>query len=165
VPKLVYTDQVLREVRRLFPSVWMFLRFVREDTTLGDYAVPAGSVVMASAEIMHRDPRFFREHYRFDPSRWSAAEGASVPEGAYFPFSKGARACAGEMFAKLQDTIILATLGQHWCARLVPGQQFRPIVYKSNAPRPGIEMSMERRDAAGAPVGSTVGHAWPRIHS
>ena len=29
--------------------------------------------------------------------------------------------------------------------RLVPGQHFRPIVNKSNAPRPGIEMTLEPR--------------------
>ena len=165
VPKLSYTDMVLSEVRRLFPSVWMVLRFVREDTTFDDYAVPAGSVVMASAQIMHRDPRFFSEHYRFDPLRWSPEGSANLPEGAYFPFSQGARACAGETFAKLEDTIILATLGQHWRAQLVAGQHFRPIIYKSNAPRPGIEMSLERRDTDGAPAAKAQGHAWPRMHS
>ena len=105
----------------------MVLRFVREDTTFDGYAVPAGSVVMASQQIMHRDPRFFREHYRFDPSRWTPEGSAGLPEFAYFPFSQGARACAGGMFAKLDDAIILATLGQHWRPRLVPGQHFRPI--------------------------------------
>jgi cytochrome P450 len=164
VPKLVYTDQVLSEVRRLFPSVWMVLRFVREDTTFDGYAVPAGSVVMASQQLMHRDPRFFREHYRFDPSRWTPEGSAGLPEYAYFPFSQGARACAGGMFAKLDDAIILATLGQHWRPRLVPGQHFRPITYKSNAPRPGIEMSMEPR-GPGATAATSAGHAWPRIHS
>ena len=164
VPRLVYTDQVLKEVRRLFPSVWMFLRFVREDTAFGDYAVPAGSVVMACAELMHRDPRSFAHHYRFDPARWTPEASASVPEGAYFPFSQGARACAGEAFAKLQDALILATLGQHWRARLVPGQHFRPIVYKSNAPRPGIEMTLEWRGASDVAHEASRGHAWPRMH-
>jgi cytochrome P450 len=164
VPRLVYTDMVLREVRRLFPSVWMFLRFVREDTTFDDYAVPAGSVLMGCAELMHRDPRSFAHHYRFDPARWTPEASASVPEGAYFPFSQGARACAGEHFAKLQDTIILATLGQYWRARLVPGQHFRPIVYKSNAPRPGIEMTLEWRGGGDAGIEASRGHAWPRMH-
>jgi cytochrome P450 len=164
VPRLVYTDMVLQEVRRLFPSVWMFLRFVREDTAFGDYAVPAGSVVMACAELMHRDPRSFAHHYRFDPARWTPEASASVPQGAYFPFSQGARACAGEGFVKLQDAIILATLGQHWRARLVPGQHFRPIVYKSNAPRPGIEMTLEARGVRGAAHDASRGHAWPRMH-
>lgn len=164
VPRLVYTNMVLREVRRLFPSVWMFLRFVREDTACGDYAVPAGSVVMASAQLMHRDPRSFTHHYRFDPSRWTPEASASVPAGAYFPFSEGARACAGEGFANLQDAIILATLGQHWNARLVPGQHFRPIVYKSNAPRPGIEMTLAWRGATGVAPEASRAHAWPRMH-
>ena len=159
----MYTDQVLKEVRRLFPSVWMFLRFVREDTAFGDYAVPAGSVVMACAELMHRDPRSFAHHYRFDPARWTPEASASVPEGVYFPFSQGARACAGEAFAKLQDALILATLGQHWRARLVPGQHFRPIVYKSNAPRPGVEMTLEWRGTSDARrtrrAAATRGHA------
>lgn len=98
VPRLVYTGMVLREVRRLFPSVWMFLRFVREDTAFGDYAVPAGSVVRACAELMHRDPR---------------------SRGRLLPVQSGsAGVCAGEGFVNLQDTIILTMLGQHWRARL-----------------------------------------------
>jgi hypothetical protein len=101
----------------------------------------------------------------YDPSRWTPEESAGLPEYAYFPFSQGARACAGGMFAKLNDAIILATLGEHWRPRLVPGQHFRPITYKSNAPRPGIEMSMERRRPGATSVATSAGHAWPRIHS
>lgn len=143
----------------------MILRFVREDTRVDDYAVPAGSVVMASAQIMHRDPGFFSESYLFDPRRWTPEATAERAASSYFPFSEGARACAGETFAKIQDVIILATLAQHWRAELVPGQQFRPLVQKSNAPRPGIEMVLHRHGADAAPVAPASGHAWPRIHS
>lgn len=165
VPRLVYTDMVLREVRRLFPSVWMILRFVREDARFGEHEVPAGSVAMASAQIMHRDAQYFHEPYLFNPQRWSAEESAGLLPGAYFPFSEGARACAGETFAKIQDVIILATLGQHWRAELIPGQQFRPQVHKSNAPRPGIEMMLQRHGADDAASAPTSHHAWPRIHA
>ncbi len=152
LPNLAYTEMVLAEARRLYPSVWMVLRFVREDTAFDDHAVPAGSVVMASAQLMHRDPRFFPEPYRFDPLRWTQEAGVGRPEYAYFPFSEGPRACAGEEFAKMQDVILLATLAQHWRPQLVPGQQFQPRVQKSNAPRPGIRMTLQPSPLHPVPV-------------
>jgi cytochrome P450 len=59
----------------------MILRFVREDTFFDSYAVPAGSVVMASAQIMHRDARYFHEPYLFDPTRWTPEASAGRAAG------------------------------------------------------------------------------------
>ena len=145
VAQLPYTLMTLAETRRLYPSVWLIGRFLRADVDFDGHSVPANSVVLASQDVTHRDPRYFPEPDRFDPLRWTPEAQASRPEFAYFPFSAGPRACAGEKFAELMDPLVLATLAQRWQARLVPGQAFEPRPAKSNAPRPGLQMTLHHR--------------------
>ncbi|MCW5848809.1 MAG: cytochrome P450 [Anaerolineae bacterium] len=145
VAHLPYTMMTLAETRRLYPSVWLIGRFLRADVAFDGYHVPADSVVLASQDVTHRDPRYFPEPDRFDPLRWTSEAQAARPEFSYFPFSAGPRACAGEKFAEIMDPLVLATLAQHWQARLTPGQTFEPRPAKSNAPRPGIQMTLHHR--------------------
>jgi cytochrome P450 len=136
---------VLAETRRRHPCVWTVVRFVRKDVVFGGFSVPADSVVMASAQAMHYDPRFFPDPERFNPARWTPEAQAALPEYAYFPFSEGIRECAGGEFAKTQDALILATLAQRWRACALPNQRIEPAPQKSNTPRFGIQMTLEPR--------------------
>jgi cytochrome P450 len=145
VAGLEYTGRLLEEARRLYPSVWIIGRFLREDYSFGGRLVPAGSIVMASQRVMHLDPRFFPDPERFDPTRWTAGARAARPEYSYFPFSAGPRACAGEEFAVLQDILVTGVLLQRWSATLIPGQTLEPVPQKSLAPRHGIKMTLYRR--------------------
>src|SRR5258708_37835439 len=43
VPKLAYTDRVLREVLRLYPPAWRIFRKTQEALEVGGYVLPAGS--------------------------------------------------------------------------------------------------------------------------
>ncbi|MEH1815245.1 MAG: cytochrome P450 [Nostoc sp.] len=145
LPNLPYTEMLLKEVRRLYPSVWIVARFVRDDVSFGDYLVPAGSILLFSQRLMHRDRRYFTDPNRFDPLRWTQEAQSARPEFSYFPFSAGPRQCAGRDFAPTKDALILATLAQHWQGRLVPGQQLEPYPQKSFTPRYGIQMTLHRR--------------------
>ncbi|MBD2435904.1 cytochrome P450 [Nostoc sp. FACHB-110] len=145
LPNLPYTEMVLKEVRRLYPSVWSVGRFVRDDVSFGDYRVPSGSILLFSQRIMHRDRRYFPEPDRFDPMRWTKEAEGARPEYSYFPFSAGPRQCAGRDFAPTKDALVLATLAQQWQARLVPDQHLEPYPQKSFTPRYGIQMTLHPR--------------------
>jgi cytochrome P450 len=145
LPNLVYTQMILKEGRRLYPSVWIVGRFVRDDVSFSGYVVPAGSIVLLGQRVMHRDARYFPNPDEFDPLRWTPEAVAARPEFTYFPFSVGSRKCIGRDFAEAEDALILATLAQHWQARLVPGQVLEPHPQKSFAPRNGIKMTLHRR--------------------
>lgn len=144
-PKLVYTQMVLKEARRLYPSVWIVGRFVRNDVTFGDYVVPENSIVLTSQRVMHRDPRYFPNPDKFDPLRWTPEAVVARPEFSFFPFSAGFRKCIGRDFAEAEDVLILSTLVQQWQGRLVPTQLLEPHPQKSFAPRKGIKMTLHRR--------------------
>jgi cytochrome P450 len=59
---------------------------------------------------------------RFDPDRWLPEEAAKRPRFSYFPFGGGQRACIGELFAREEMTLVLATLLKKWSPELVTGQ-------------------------------------------
>src|SRR4029453_10619490 len=52
---LSYTESPIAEVLRLYPPQWMMTRRVLNDYQVGNYVAPAGSLVVVSPYVMHRD--------------------------------------------------------------------------------------------------------------
>ena len=114
VEKLTWTRMVLSESMRLYPPAWALGRETVGECTIAGNRVPAGSVVLLSQWITHRDPRWWPEPLRFDPSRFSPEARATRPRWAYFPFGGGSRQCIGESFAWMEAILVIATLAQKW---------------------------------------------------
>jgi len=123
VTKLPYTTGVFSEALRLYPPAWAIGRRAKQDYGIGEYTIPAGSILLMSPWVSHRDPRWFPEPEKFNPDRWLSGETEKLPKFAYFPFGGGARVCIGERFAWTEGVLVLATLAQRWKLRLVPGQK------------------------------------------
>ncbi|NEU82302.1 cytochrome P450 [Nostoc sp. UIC 10630] len=145
VEKLTYTQMILNETRRLYPTVWLVGRFVRQDVSFGDNLIPSDSIVLVSQRVTHHDARYFPDPERFHPERWTSEVVATRPKFSFFPFSAGPRQCLGRDFAWIEDTLILATLAQHWQGKLLPNQVLEPHPQKSFAPRYGIKMTLHHR--------------------
>jgi cytochrome P450 len=105
---------VLSESMRLLPPVWAIGRKAIAPWSAGGYEFEAGTVVLMSQWVMHRDARFWPDAQRFDPQRWESAASAERPRMAYFPFSLGPRGCIGENFAWLEAILVLATIAKSW---------------------------------------------------
>src|SRR5581483_3315109 len=99
MPKLPYTERVIRESMRLYPPAWSLARTVISDFELRGYKIPAGANVVMSQWIMHRHPAYFPEPEKFDPDRWLTEQAQKLPRFAYFPFGGGPRQCIGSAFA------------------------------------------------------------------
>ncbi len=142
---LPYTRMVLSETLRLYPPIYVIAREAVETFSVGGYTIPAGTLVLLSPYLMHRDPRFHQDPERFDPSRWDPVTGTKAPRFSYFPFGGGPRGCVGQNYALQEAALVLATLAQHWQIRLVPGHPvvLRPLI--NLRPRGGIRMRLERR--------------------
>jgi cytochrome P450 len=98
---------VLLESMRLCPPQWMIGRRTIAPYRFDEYDVPPGALVLASPYVVHRDPRWFDDPLRFDPTRRQNAD-------AYFPFGGGARRCIGEAFALMAGTMVLSILSRDW---------------------------------------------------
>ncbi|MFD1146647.1 cytochrome P450 [Saccharothrix hoggarensis] len=121
VPRLTYTGAVVNEVLRKYP-VWILMRRATAPVDLGGVGLPAGAEVIVSPHALHHDPASFPDPHRFDPDRWT---GADVPRGAFVPFGAGARQCLGNVFARTEVVVALATVLARWRLVPVPGKPVR----------------------------------------
>jgi cytochrome P450 len=145
VPRLRYTEMVIAESMRLYPPAWAMGRFARDDFHLGDYFLPAKTTVLISQFVTHRDPRYFPDPLRFDPSRFTPEAKSRRTKFTYFPFGAGVRQCIGESFAWMEGVLLLVTLAQKWKLSLVPGHCVEPQPLITLRPKYGMLMHVEER--------------------
>jgi cytochrome P450 len=145
LPRLKYTQMVLDEAMRLYPPAWTLARRAVRECEIGGYRIPAKSVLLLSQYVMHRDARYYQDPDRFDPERWTPESRAERPAFSYFPFGGGPRLCIGEQFAKMECTLVTATLAQRWRLRLARGHLIEAAPQLTLRPKYGVWMQIERR--------------------
>jgi cytochrome P450 len=145
IPKLEYTEKVLRESMRLYPPVWTMGRYVENNYNVGEYTIPAGSSILMSQYLMHHDPRYYEEPEQFNPDRWTPEFKTHSPRFSYFPFGGGIRGCIGEPFAWMEGILIIATIAQMWTMRLVPSQRIKLDPAITLRPKYGMKMKLIQR--------------------
>lgn len=144
LPRLRYTEMVLSEAMRLYPPAWIVGRRAVVDHELGGYRIPAGSILLLSQWITHRDPRFFPDPLRFDPMRFTPEANAARPKFAYFPFGGGPRVCIGEGFAWMEGVLLLATIARRWRFSRADSA-VTPAALITLRPKGGLPMRIDRR--------------------
>jgi cytochrome P450 len=145
IPKLRYTEMVLRESMRLYPPVWTMGRHVENDYSVGEYTIPAGSSILMSQYVMHHDPKYYEKLEEFNPDRWTDDFKTHLPRFSYFPFGGGMRGCIGEPFAWMEGVLIIATVAQEWSMRLVPSQRIKLDPAITLRSKYGMKMKLSQR--------------------
>jgi cytochrome P450 len=140
VERLDYTWMVLQEAMRLYPPVWLMSRIAHADDTLDGYRIPAGTLVIVSPWVLHRDARYWSDPLVFDPERFSAARAPQIGEYVYFPFSGGPRACIGRRFATVEMKLVLALISRRFELHKPPSHPVEPEALVTLRPRFGMPM-------------------------
>jgi cytochrome P450 len=150
LPRLRYTEIVLKEAMRLYPAVWGIGRKAIADCELGGYRVPAGSNLFILQWRTQRDARFFPDPERFDPERWrdDPVRSGKIPRFAYFPFGGGPRVCVGASFAMMEATLLLAMIQRRFHLELVPDHPVETFASVTLRPKYGIRVIAKRRRLA-----------------
>lgn len=144
---LEYTGRVIDESLRLYPPAWVFERQARVDVQLGEYMIPAGSVVAVTPWTLHRHPGHWPNPEGFDPDRFLPEAVAARPRYVYLPFGGGPRQCIGVNFALYEAKLVLATVLQRVSVELVPGQDLSCDAAVTLRPANGLKVRLRRRDA------------------
>jgi cytochrome P450 len=144
--RLPYTAKVVRETLRLYPPVWTLEgRRALRDCTIAGHRIKAGTVMLLSPWVTHRDPRFYADPERFDPDRWTDEFAKQLPRYAYFPFGGGQRLCIGQSFAEMEAALILATIGQRYHLALADNRAIGPAPSITLRPDGPVRMRVTRR--------------------
>jgi len=143
--KLPFLHAVISEVLRLYPPAYIAARTSIEPSQIGGYDFPAGSTMLMSQWVMHRDPRYYDDPDTFRPERWLNGLANRLPSGAYFPFGDGPRRCIGQGFAMLEAAIVIGTLAQNFQFRLVRDHPVVPEPLITLRPHNGIRMTLHAR--------------------
>ncbi|XP_037949250.1 cytochrome P450 4d2-like [Teleopsis dalmanni] len=109
--KLKYTECVIKETLRLYPSVLVIGRKIMSDfkyshSKIGDAVLPATTEVYVDFFNTMRDPDNYENPEEFIPERFENMKMESA--FVYLPFSAGPRNCIGQKFAMLEMKMILA---------------------------------------------------------
>ncbi|KAF9803586.1 hypothetical protein IEO21_09638 [Rhodonia placenta] len=111
--KLTQCYAVILETLRMYPPVCLIPKTTAEDTTLHTRNMagepiaipcPAGTGIGIHVAGIHYNPRYWKDPYTFNPSRFLE----DWPRDAFLPFSGGARSCLGRRFSEMEAVAALA---------------------------------------------------------
>ncbi|KAJ5810399.1 cytochrome P450 [Penicillium pulvis] len=127
-----YINAVIKETFRLFPTIISTLpRHLTEPFQLGEYTLPAGTVIGMQNYVHHRDPSVFPEPDRFYPERWLTS--TKEMDMSLTPFSLGRRNCIGQNLALEELYVAVEVIMRSG------------LVFKLGREMEGWEMEMEDR--------------------
>jgi cytochrome P450 len=118
---LDYTKRVVHEVARLRPPIWWFARVAVNDDNICGQAIKAGTTVLISQYLVHRNPSIWDDPERFDPDRFLPEHVLKRSKFAYLPFGAGPRVCIGSSFAMMEMQFTLAMLCRRYDVEIVSG--------------------------------------------
>lgn len=145
LPRLAFTEHVITEALRVYPTVWLLGREAIVPTVVGGYPVPVGTTVYMSQWVVHRDARFFEDPESFRPERWQDGLMKRIPRYAYFPFGGGPRICIGNSFAMMESVLLLATIARRFRLGLAPGTKAKLLPTMTLRAEGGIPMVLASR--------------------
>ena len=142
--QLPYLDRVIKESLRLYPPIHLGSRIAAKDITFREYQIPAGTRVIYSIYLAHRDRRYWTSPETFDPDRFRPEYADARPAYVYMPFGGGPRNCIGATFAQVEAKMVLARLLQRFSFQRTAAK-VRPRMRATLEPYPGVPVIVRQR--------------------
>ena len=145
LPRLTYTDAVVRESMRLYPPAWAIGREVLKPCRIAGLDLSPRDQLWFSQWIVHRDARWFPNPTAFEPERWQADAIKRLPRFAYFPFGGGPRICIGNAFATMEAALLLVTILQRVRLHAASSEPLEVVPTVTLRPKGPVRMRVEMR--------------------
>uniref|UniRef100_A0A0K0FEI4 Cytochrome P450 4V2 (inferred by orthology to a human protein) n=1 Tax=Strongyloides venezuelensis TaxID=75913 RepID=A0A0K0FEI4_STRVS len=107
LPKLNYTDMVIKETLRRYSIVPYFNRGIANEIEVCGYVIPKGAIFVFPLQHTNYNPKVFPDPYKFDPNRFLPENVAKRNAYDFTPFSAGPRNCIGQRFALNETKTVL----------------------------------------------------------
>ncbi|GAB0086096.1 Cytochrome P450 [Sergentomyia squamirostris] len=108
---LKYTERVIKETMRLFPTVPAIARVANAPFQLREYTIPAKTHFAIGIVTLHRDKTVWGpKAEEFDPDHFLPEKFEKIHPYAYVPFSAGPRNCIGIKYAYMLMKVLVVHL-------------------------------------------------------
>ena len=145
VPNLVYTNQVINEVLRLYSPAVAVSRHAIADDEVGGYVVKGGRDIFVNIIGMHTHPDYWDDPETFNPDRFAPEKMKTMHKFLFIPFLNGGRRCIGEPLARAEMAMFVPMIMRRYRLGLRPGQTVEHEVQFVLQPKDGMPMTVERR--------------------
>ncbi|XP_061401516.1 probable cytochrome P450 6a21 [Musca vetustissima] len=115
--EMTYLEQILMETLRLYTVLPVLNRVALEDYVVPQnpkYVIKKGMQIIIPSGAIHRDERYYPKPQEFNPDNFSPEKVAARDSVLFLGFGEGPRNCIGLRFGKMEATIGLALLLQHF---------------------------------------------------
>ncbi|KAF6143849.1 hypothetical protein GIB67_009830 [Kingdonia uniflora] len=129
IQKMKYSWNVASETMRLETLVPGSFKEVVADFTYLGYSVPKGWKIYWTAGSTHKNPQYFPDPEKFDPSRF---EGEGPAPYTFIPFGGGPRMCPGREYAHIEILVFMHHMVRmcKWEKSLPDEKNLQPVLAK-----------------------------------
>lgn len=148
----------IEEVLRARPVINATGRVAMQPFEVGQWRLPAGTVLLTGIAPLHRDGRFHADALRFDPDRYL---GRKPDTYSWIPFGGGMRRCLGAAFAQFEMDVVLRSMLRGF--EILPStepperESFRGVAFAPS--KGGMARVRRRRVPLGPPAGQAAARA------
>ncbi|KAG8369368.1 hypothetical protein BUALT_Bualt14G0004000 [Buddleja alternifolia] len=121
IEKMKYSWNVARESLRLNPPAEGAFRETITEFTFAGFTIPKGWKTFWTVYSSHKNPKYFPEPEKFDPSRFM---GSGPAPYTFVPFGGGPRMCPGKEYARLEILVFMHNVVTRFkLEKLIPSEK------------------------------------------